>query len=166
MEEHLAEGAAYACQDDGRVVIHLTVSPEHEKKFRDLFEEVRGKYEKQYGVTFELSFSIQKPSTDTIAVNMKNQPLRDKVGKLLFRPGGHGALIENLNELNGDIIFIKNIDNVVPDHLREPTVRYKKVLGGVLLSLQETAHEWLQRLEQAPLDGEAYEQAVAFATMN
>jgi hypothetical protein len=164
MEEHLAEGAAYACQDDGRVVIHLTVSPEHEKKFRDLFEEVRGKYEKQYGVTFELSFSIQKPSTDTIAVNMKNQPLRDKVGKLLFRPGGHGALIENLNELNGDIIFIKNIDNVVPDHLREPTVRYKKVLGGVLLSLQETAHEWLQRLEQAPLDGEAYEQAVAFAT--
>ncbi len=164
MEEHLAEGAAYARQSQNQVLIHFTVSPEHEKKFIELFDQVRHKYETQYGVTYQLSFSVQKPSTDTIAVTLNNEPLREKGGRLVFRPGGHGALIENLNDLDGDIIFIKNIDNVVPDRLKEPTIRYKKVIAGVLLNLQQQVHQWLRQLDQGPLDAASYQQAVAFAT--
>ncbi len=92
-------------------------------------------FAKRYGVDYYITFSEQKPSTDTIAADMDNQPFRDN-GKLLFRPGGHGALIENLNDLDADIIFIKNIDNVVPDRLKADTVTYKKLIAGVLVTLQ------------------------------
>lgn len=163
MEEHLSEGAAYALQDDGRVFIHFTVSPEHEKKFMDLFNSVQQKYESNLGVTYQLSFSVQKPSTDTVAVDLKNQPFRDRKNTLMFRPGGHGALIENLNDLDGDVIFIKNIDNVVPDRLKEDTIVYKKVLAGVLLKLQQQVHKWLHRLDEGELPQDAYGQAVEFA---
>jgi hypothetical protein len=136
-EEHLVEGAAYAKDGNGKVRLHFTVSPEHQQGFEDLLKEVIASYEEELGVTFNITFSQQKPSTDTIAVDLKNEPFREKDGSLLFRPAGHGALIENLNDINADIIFIKNIDNVVPDKLKKPTIDYKKGLAGVLLKTQE-----------------------------
>lgn len=113
LEEHLVEGALYAAGKTGKVNVHFTVSTEHRELFKRLVDEKVATYAQKYGVEFNVSFSEQKPSTDTIAADMENKPFRDN-GKLLFRPGGHGALIENLNDLDADIVFIKNIDNVVP----------------------------------------------------
>ncbi|MCX6213135.1 DUF4301 family protein [Spirosoma sp.] len=136
VEEHLVEGAAYA-NSDGLVKIHFTVSPEHRSRFEQLIEEQKVDYEAWLGVTFDISFSEQKKSTDTISVNTDNSPFRNGDGSLLFRPAGHGALIENLNDIDADIVFIKNIDNVVPDEIKEPTITYKKVLAAVLLDAQQ-----------------------------
>ncbi|WP_461090819.1 DUF4301 family protein [Spirosoma gilvum] len=136
VEEHLVEGAAYA-NADGLVKIHFTVSPEHRSRFEQLIDEQKADYEAWLGVTFDISFSEQKKSTDTISVNTDNSPFRNADGSLLFRPAGHGALIENLNDIHADIVFIKNIDNVVPDEIKEPTVTYKKVLAAVLLDAQQ-----------------------------
>ncbi|HLL93630.1 MAG TPA: DUF4301 family protein, partial [Spirosoma sp.] len=132
VEEHLVEGASYA-NSDGRVRIHFTVSPEHRERFERLIELEKEDYEAWLGVTFDVSFSEQKKSTDTISVDMTNQPFRNQDGSLLFRPAGHGALIENLNDIDADLVFIKNIDNVVPDAIKETTITYKKVLAAVLL---------------------------------
>lgn len=145
--EHLVEGAHYARDENGRVNIHFTVSPEHKTKFLEGIDMVQSGYEASYGVKYYIQFSEQKPSTDTIAVDMDNNPFRDADGRLVFRPGGHGALIENLNDLKGDIIFIKNIDNVVPDRFKEQTYLYKKVIGGLLLKIQEKTHDYLMLLE-------------------
>ncbi len=136
VEEHLVEGAAYA-NSDGLVKIHFTVSPEHRDRFEQLIDAQRADYEAWLGVTFDISFSEQKKSTDTISVNPDNSPFRNPDGSLLFRPAGHGALIENLNDIDADIVFIKNIDNVVPDEIKEPTITYKKVLASVLLDAQQ-----------------------------
>lgn len=146
VEEHLVEGALYAAGRDGKVNVHFTVSPEHRELFQKLVTEKANAYAKKYGVEYCISFSEQKPSTDTIAADMDNNPFRSD-GKLLFRPGGHGALIENLNDLDADVIFIKNIDNVVPDKLKGETVLYKKLIAGVLVSLQQQAFAYLQLLE-------------------
>lgn len=146
MEEHLVEGALYAANDNGNVNLHFTVSPEHQPLFEALTEEMKGKYEQQFNVRYQISFSVQKSSTDTIAADAHDQPFRDK-GRLLFRPGGHGALIENLNEMVADVIFIKNIDNVVPDRLKDVTVKYKQLLGGVLIALQQRIFSYLDLLE-------------------
>lgn len=147
-EEHLAEGAAYAKDNQNISRLHFTVSPEHREVFQQLLQEVKEKYEEMLGVTFEVSFSLQKPSTDTIAVDLANEPFRESDGTLLFRPAGHGALIENLNDLDADIIFIKNIDNVVPDHLKQPTVTYKKALAGLLLKYQEKVFHYQKILNE------------------
>lgn len=136
VEEHLVEGAAYA-NSDGRVRIHFTVSPEHRERFESLIEHEKADYEAWLGVTFDVSFSEQKKSTDTISVDMTNAPFRNPDNSLLFRPTGHGALIENLNDIDADLVFIKNIDNVVPDAIKETTVTYKKVLAAVLLDAQQ-----------------------------
>ena len=146
LEEHLAEGAMYAAGKSGKVNVHFTVSTEHRELFKKLVEEKAEAFGKRYGVDYYITFSEQKPNTDTIAADMDNQPFRDN-GKLLFRPGGHGALIENLNDLDADIIFIKNIDNVVPDKLKADTVTYKKLIAGVLVSLQKKAFEYLELLD-------------------
>lgn len=146
VEEHLVEGAAYA-SSKGVARIHFTVSPEHMEGFRTLLAEKVPHYEKRFGIRYDISFSVQKPSTDTIAVNPDNTPFRQEDGRLLFRPAGHGALIENLNEIDADVIFIKNIDNVTTDARRGDTIRYKKVLAGVLLDLQERAFEYLRALD-------------------
>ena len=147
LEEHLVEGALYAANRNGKVNVHFTVSPEHRPLFQALVDEKAAAYAKKYGVDYQISFSEQKPSTDTVAGTMDNQPFRDENGKLLFRPGGHGALIENLNDLDADIIFIKNIDNVVPDKLKGDTVLYKKLIAGVLVALQQKAFEYLSLLD-------------------
>ena len=146
VEEHLVEGASYA-SSNGVACIHFTVSPEHMEGFRTLLAEKVPVYEKRFGIRYDISFSVQKPATDTIAVNPDNTPFRQDDGRLLFRPAGHGALIENLNEIDADVIFIKNIDNVTTDAQRGDTVRYKKVLAGVLLDLQERAFEYLRALD-------------------
>lgn len=146
VEEHLVEGALYAANKNGKVNVHFTVSPEHRALFKALVDEKASAYAKKYGVDYNVSFSEQKPSTDTIAADMENKPFRDN-GKLLFRPGGHGALIENLNDLDADIIFIKNIDNVVPDKMKGDTVLYKKLIAGVLVALQQKTFSYLQLLD-------------------
>ena len=146
VEEHLVEGAMYArCGDE--VYIHFTVSEEHKSGFWDVLAHTQPIYEERYGVKYNISFSVQKPSTDTIAVNPDNTPFRTDDGKLLFRPAGHGALIENLNDIEADIIFVKNIDNVTTDARRGDTIKYKKALAGVLLELQDQAFEYLKVLE-------------------
>lgn len=146
VEEHLAEGAAYATTK-GVARIHFTVSPEHMEGFKSLLEEKLPYYENRYGIRYDISFSVQKPSTDTIAVNPDNTPFRQDNGELLFRPAGHGALIENLNDIDADIVFIKNIDNVTTDSRRGDTTRCKKMLAGLLIELQERSFEYLKALE-------------------
>ena len=147
MEEHLVEGALYAASN-GEANVHFTVSHEHIQLFEAKVAEKLDKYASRYGIKYNISFSEQKPSTDTVAANPDNTPFRTEDGKLLFRPGGHGALIENLNEINADVIFIKNIDNVVPDRLKSDTVDYKQVIAGVLVSLQAKAFAYLEKLEK------------------
>ena len=149
-EEHLVEAAYYAKGSQGKARLHFTVSPEHRQKFEALVEKVIPHYEKKYSVKFEINFSEQKKSTDTIAVNEHNQPFRNADGALLFRPGGHGALLENLNELNEDIIFIKNIDNVVTDTHKAETIHWKKVLAGALLQLRAQIHNYIEQIENNP----------------
>ncbi len=164
VEEHLVEGVHYAGDERGRVRIHFTVSPEHKERFKGLLKKVQPEYEKTYQASFDVSYSVQKPSTDTIAVDLNNEPFREKDGSLLFRPGGHGALIENLNDLEGDLVFIKNIDNVVPDRLKEPTFIYKKVIGGLLSEIQDEIFGWLNLLDKGPLAPEIYREATEFAS--
>ena len=146
VEEHLVEGAVYAAAR-GVARIHFTVSPEHIAGFETLLAEKVPVYERRFGIRYDISFSVQKPSTDTIAVNPDNTPFRQDDGTLLFRPAGHGALVENLNEIDADLVFIKNIDNVTTDARRGDTIRYKKVLAGILLDLQNRAFEYLKALE-------------------
>lgn len=141
--EHLVEGAMYATSM-GEVNIHFTVSHEHLPLFQAHLAEHKATYEEKLGVKFHISYSEQKPSTDTLAANPDGTPFRTTDGKLLFRPGGHGALIENLNEQEADVIFIKNIDNVVPDRLKGDTVRYKQLLAGVLVTEQKKVFEKLK----------------------
>ena len=151
VEEHLVEGAAYAVSD-GVVRIHFTVSPEHRAGFEALLAEKGPVYEARFGVKYDISFSVQKPSTDTVAVNPDNTLFRQDDGTLLFRPAGHGALIENLNEIDADVVFIKNIDNVTTDANRGDTVRYKKALAGMLLALQERTFGYLRALRAGTAD--------------
>lgn len=161
LEEHLVEGALYAAGKTGKVNVHFTVSTEHRALFEKLVEAKVAQYAQKYGVEYHVSFSEQKPSTDTLAADLDNQPFRDN-GKLLFRPGGHGALIENLNDLDADVIFIKNIDNVVPDRLKGDTVTYKKLIAGVLVTLQKRAFEYLQLLDTGKYTHEQLEEVIRF----
>ncbi|MFB6318919.1 DUF4301 family protein [Saccharicrinis sp. FJH54] len=147
-EEHLVEGAMYARQTNSMVNLHFTVSEEHMVAFTKLQKKIQLQYEKELGVKFDISYSVQKPSTDTVAVNMDNTPFRNEDNSLLFRPGGHGALLENLNELDADVIYIKNIDNVVPDHFKEPTVTYKKALAGILMDVRNKVFTYLEDLNK------------------
>lgn len=147
VEEHLMEGYLYAKNDKGEVNIHFTVSPEHRSLFERLIEDKKQIFEKELGIAYDITFSEQKPSTDTIAADANNEPFRDNDGKLLFRPGGHGALIENLNDLDADIVFIKNIDNTIPDKYKETETKYKKILAGVLVETQQKVFDYLKLLD-------------------
>lgn len=154
LEEHLVEAALYVKDKQGRCRVHFTVSEEHREPVKDLLGQVLGVYERRFGVRYDIGLSIQSPSTDTIAVDLDNRPFREKDGRLLFRPGGHGALLYNLNAIGGDIVFVKNIDNIVPERLMGATVLYKKILGGHLVGLQRELFGHLRSLS-APSAGEA-----------
>ncbi|MBN1952411.1 MAG: DUF4301 family protein [Bacteroidales bacterium] len=147
-EEHLTEAGLYATSEGTKTSLHFTVSPEHLEGFKELLENVKRQYEKRFGIIYDVSFSIQKPSTDTMAVGSDNHAFRNPDGSILFRPGGHGALIHNLNELAAGLIFIKNIDNVVRENFVEPTVRYKKILAGKLIGVQTAVHAMLHELDK------------------
>ena len=162
LEEHLVEGALYAAGKDGKVNVHFTVSPEHRPLFEDLVAQKKAEYEAKFGVTYNISFSEQKPSTDTVAATIDNEPFRNDDGTILFRPGGHGALIENLNDINADVVFIKNIDNVVPDRLKDPTVRFKKIIAGVLVTLQQRAFDYIRLLDTGKYTHEDLEKMIRF----
>lgn len=148
VEEHLVEGSGYAVNDGSEVNIHLTVSPEHRHSFEELLNKVLRKYEDQYKVKYNITYSVQKPSTDTLAINDKNEPFREPDGSLHFRPGGHGALLENLNDMDADIVFIKNIDNVTHDRNKADTVTFKKALAGMLVFYREKIFSYLKVLEK------------------
>jgi len=163
VEEHLVEGAHYSTDPNKISHLHLTVSSEHLEKFEKAITERKTKYEDKFGVKFQIEYSKQKPTTDIIAVDMDNNPFKLEDGNLLFRPGGHGALIENLNDLEADIIFIKNIDNIVPDRLRKTTYLYKKVIGGSLIKLQEKTFELLEVLDNGNLSDNELEVIKTFA---
>lgn len=147
LEEQLVEGAQSATNADGTVKIHFTVSSNHRDLFAKKLSETVPAIEERMGVKFNVSMSEQKPSTDTIAVNPDNSLFRDSAGNLVFRPGGHGALIQNLNDIDSDVVFIKNIDNVVPDSRRDITLRYKRVLAGYLVELHDDIVRFLALLD-------------------
>ena len=161
--EHLAEGALYAQSANQIVNIHFTVSPEHKQRFEKHINETTAQFEELFGVIIIVTFSEQKAFTDTIAVDLNNEPFREGDDSLLFRPAGHGALIANLNELDADIIFVKNIDNVVPDSLKEDTINYKKALAGILLNIQENLFNYLKQLDKGA-DQKQVEEMTSFLT--
>ncbi|KPL13411.1 MAG: hypothetical protein AMS26_14610, partial [Bacteroides sp. SM23_62] len=148
VEEHLVEGAGYCMGRGDSVSIHFTVSSEHLDGFIDLLAQVQPVYEERFGVVFRVDFSIQRAFTDTLAVDEYNEPFRDPDGSLVFRPGGHGALLANLNELDADLVFVKNIDNVCPDRMKPVTNLYKKALAGMLLEIQQKTFEYIQLLDK------------------
>ena len=161
MEEHLVEAAMYA-QSEGQANVHFTVSHEHLELFKKKVAEKIDMYAEKFGVKYNISFSEQKANTDTIAANPDNTPFRNEDGSLLFRPGGHGALIENLNDIDADVIFIKNIDNVVPDRLKGETVKYKKLLAGILVDLQTRAFNYLKLLDTGNYTHAQLEEIIRF----
>ncbi|MFW6126732.1 MAG: DUF4301 family protein [Thermodesulfobacteriota bacterium] len=163
LEEHLVEAASYVRDRDGTCRLHFTILPRHRHAFQEILAQTQPALEELYGCRFRIDFSYQHSGTDTLAVDTGNRPFRDREGRLVFRPGGHGALLENLNELQGDLVYIKNIDNVVPDRLKEPPIRWKKILGGLLVTLQDQVHQHLRALEQNPGSGRALEDIVNFA---
>ncbi len=144
--EHLVEAANYA-NSQGVAKVHFTVSEEHISLFKNVIENKKETYEKEFNLKFDYDFSIQKSATDTIAVGMDNKPFRNADGSIFFRPGGHGALIENLNDIDSDVIFVKNIDNIVPDRLKSTTYDYKKALAGLLIEYQNKIFNYLQKLD-------------------
>lgn len=157
-EEHLIEGNLYAKDENNKVRLHFTVSQEHTELIKELFESLKNNYDS----IFDISFSIQKTSTDTIAVDMDNNLFKDKNDNLVVRPAGHGALIENLNDLKADIVFIKNIDNVVPDRLKEHTVLYKKLISGYLLKTQSKIFEYLNKLDNNQVNNDLLNEIESF----
>ena len=161
MEEHLVEGALYAASN-GEAHVHFTVSHEHMELFKQKVAQKADMYAKKYGIAYDITFSEQKPSTDTVAANPDGTPFRNSDGSLLFRPGGHGALIENLNEIEADVIFVKNIDNVVPDRLKGDTVLWKQIIAGVLITLQKKAFEYLELLDSGKYTHDQIEEMIRF----
>ncbi len=147
-EEHLYEAAGYNAFSNGISKLHFTISKEHREGFKEEFDRIRKKVEEKTNTKFDITYSFQKPETDTIAVTEDNEPFRNEDGSLLFRPGGHGALIENLNDLEADIIYIKNIDNVVVRKYQDEVSSYKKILGGKLIEIQDEVFRILESLDE------------------
>lgn len=161
-EEHLLEGVKYAKDAEGNVKMVVTVSVEHQKGFEKLLESVRAKYEERYGCKFNVEFTNQMPSTDIVAVDMDNAPFVKNDGELLFRPGGHGALLQNLNNIDSDVIVIKNIDNVVKESLLGETVKWKKILVGRAVELQAQVFDYLAKLEVSEVSDDLLAEVKAF----
>ena len=160
VEEHLQECTHYSNTNSGSH-LHFTVSESHQKYFEDIVRTIKPKIENKSGVVIDISYSYQNKSTDTLAVTMENKPFRDDKGLLVFRPGGHGALIENLNNLDADIVFIKNIDNVIQNNLEKISL-YKKGLAGMLLRLQQQVFRYLNALDSVIIEPELIDEITFF----
>ena len=160
IDEHLVEGSLYCAGADAKVSIHFTVSEEHMDPIKSYLEKLIPFLEKRFNKKYEISFSIQDKVTDTIAVDLENNPFRLENGELLFRPGGHGALLKNLNAIDADIIFIKNIDNVAAQWLIQDTIDYKKALGGILLETQRKAFDYCRTIKGSKLLDEKLEKEI------
>ncbi len=160
-EEHLYETRTYA-EKNNKANLHFTVSKEHLDKFKKEFDEIRSRVEKQTGTTFQIGFSFQDPKTDTIAVDPFNEVFRTSSDEMFFRPGGHGALIENLNNLDADLVFIKNIDNLVTASNREELAFYKKMLAGYLLKIQQECFYYLEILDAQDFSETSLQQIIQF----
>ena len=145
LEEQLTEGAQTAANSHGEVKLHFTVSANHRKLFEEKLATAVPEAEKRTKMKFTVSLSEQKPSTDTLAANPDNTPFMED-DNLFFRPGGHGALIENLNDIDSAVVFIKNIDNVVPDTRRDITVEWKRIIGGVLMMAHDRIAAYIAAL--------------------
>ncbi len=162
LEEHLVEATMYV-QDKNRICrVHITISEEYKSDVENYISSIRKYYETKYNVQFEISLSVQFPSTNTIAIGMEGKPFRDETGKLAFRPGGHGALLKNLSTIEEDIIFVKNIDNIVPDRLKSETVLHKKILGGYLIKLREEIFHYLRFLNENEPDAKQLSEITGF----
>ena len=161
LEEQLVEGAQTAAAN-GKVKVHFTVSANHMDLFKRKLAEVLPGLESRTGLKFDVSMSVQKPSTDTVAANPDNTLFRDDNGNLVFRPGGHGALISNLGDIDATVVFIKNIDNVVPDSRRSDTVLYKQVLGGVLLTVKDTIAVYTKLINEGNATDVDYAEMIKF----
>lgn len=164
VEEHLLECTNYSSANN-KSNLHFTVSESHQKHFEKIIDAIKSKIEKESNVAINVSYSYQNKSTDTLAVTMKNKPFRDENGQLVFRPGGHGALIENLNNLDADIVFIKNIDNVIQNNLQKISL-YKKGLAGILLGIQQQVFSYLHALDSATVKPELIDEIVLFLKDN
>ena len=160
-EEHLREAAAHA-SSNGSAILHFTISEAHRSLFENEFTEIHERVTQETGCQFQVGYSYQKASTDTLAVTPENEPFRDQDGKLLFRPGGHGALIENLDEQQADIIFIKNIDNVTIRANQPLLTDWKEILGGYLFDIQKETFDWLHQLDNGSNTGIDIERLVGF----
>jgi hypothetical protein len=160
VEEHLNECAFYATSNSVSH-LHFTVSEEHKYLFEQIIDSVKGKVETESKTKLLVNFSYQDSATDTIAVDLNNQPFRNEKGQLVFRPAGHGALINNLNNLDADVIFIKNIDNVIQNHIQEITL-YKKALAGILLNLQGLIFQYLRQIEEKLVNENDIETIIRF----
>lgn len=163
LEEQIYEGLTHAVGNGNILNIHFTISPEHEKEFKSLTKKIRTELKEKCEINVKISYSFQKKSTDTIAVDMDNNPVHDKKGNLVFRPGGHGALLQNLNEVKAEMVFIKNIDNIVPDWHREDTIWYKKVLGGYLMKIVNDIQAYLIMLDDGNVDEVDLSEMISFA---
>jgi hypothetical protein len=159
LEEHLYEAGCYSkniCR------VHFTISPEHRKSINEKLKEVTKRYEKQHKIKYKINLSFQSPKTNIIAVDHYDKPLRESDGKLVFRPGGHGALLDNLQKLNTDLIFIKNIDNIVPEKLCGKIIPYKKMLGGLALQTRDQIFKILRKIEKEKINKEEIEQITSY----
>ena len=162
LEEHLVEATLYASDADRTCALHFTVSPEHRSQFEARMDSVRPHYESRYKVHYDIGWSSQKPSTDTLAVAIDGALFRTSDGNLLLRPGGHGALLENLNELDADLVLIKNIDNVTVEDRIADTVLWKKLLTGFLCDVQARVFEHLRALRSTSASDDAVRAACRF----
>ncbi|HBI00812.1 MAG TPA: DUF4301 domain-containing protein, partial [Flavobacterium sp.] len=160
IEEHLNEAVFYSSSNQ-KANLHFTVSEEHQTAFEEIVDSAKPKIERDFQTEINVSYSYQNKATDSIALDQDNELIREKEGNLVFRPGGHGALIENLNNLDADIIFIKNIDNVIQNHIEEIAL-YKKALAGILLDKQNQIFEYLKALDENQLDKSFLDEIVIF----
>ncbi len=162
VDEQIAEGAATAVAPGGTLMLHFTVSPAHRALFEKKLAEAIPAAQRKYGITIDVSMSEQQSATDTIAANPDGSPFRQPDGSLLFRPGGHGALIRNLNDIDSAVVFIKNIDNVVPDHFRDTTVEWKQILAGHMILTHDRIAHYLHTLDAGNSTPEQLREMIAF----
>ena len=166
LEEHLREGAQYIRTAGDFCHLHFTISPEHKKYVIEKINDVKSLYEKLGRIKYKQSFSVQSQSTNILAVDENNLPLRDAAGKLIFRPGGHGSLLKNLQSIDADFIFIKNIDNIVPEPILKKIIPYKKILGGLAIQLQEEIFAGIRQLKSEEISVSQIEEIIAFCSKN